>query len=396
MDHAMRWAIRLALFLTALFVLSTGVAGAQEPGDVQVDLPIDVCGIGVGLLGDSSADCAGPAPAEPVTPVEPAPRPPSDDSTEPSADSLVGDVAADVRIPVDVCGIGVGSTTADCGGAATTPQPAPEPPAPSGSGSDPVVPGVLGDVDADLDVPVSVCGIGVGILGDSGADCTGAAPAPSAGDPGDGGASPGDGGGLIGDLLGADLVDDVLGGVVGGLPGGGLVDGVLDDVLDEVVPGTGSAGPVVGDVEADAQMPVSVCGIGVGLLGSSASDCAQVASTTVEPPTTGGPTDPGEQPTGPEQPVLPEGLPVDLPTGELGSGPSGLGTLAGLAGSAGMSGMVDSLTGLPLGATLPLVELVQGALAHTGLGADAISLVVTGLVLLLGGLALRRGATPLA
>ncbi|MHB1137863.1 MAG: hypothetical protein ACYC2O_02830, partial [Microthrixaceae bacterium] len=110
MNHALRWATRLALFLTALFVLGTGVAGAQESETVAVDLPIDLCGVGVGLLGDSSADCAGTA----APAAEPAPEPaavdPAVSEEPPAGDTVLGDVGVDVDAPIGVCGLGIGST----------------------------------------------------------------------------------------------------------------------------------------------------------------------------------------------------------------------------------------------------------------------------------------------
>ncbi len=117
MRTTLRWAIRFALFLTALVVLGTGAASAQDSTAVDVHVPIDICGIGVGLLGDSSADCGDHGAAAPPPP-ESSPGEQSAPTRPDERDPLPGDVDLDVAPPVDVCGIGVGvlgSSGSECG-----------------------------------------------------------------------------------------------------------------------------------------------------------------------------------------------------------------------------------------------------------------------------------------
>lgn len=193
MNQPLRWAIRFALFLSALFVLGTGAASAQESGTIDVGLPVDVCGVGVGLLGDSDVDCAtAPSPAattDTPDPTQPGAEPPAGPLDDPTAGfvPLVGDVDVDVDVPIQVCGIGIGATSADCSSTAptTTPDPAdrsdvpapadgpevPTTPAPTSSVV-PVLPALLDDVDVDVSAPVGLCGVGIGLLGDTGSDCS--------------------------------------------------------------------------------------------------------------------------------------------------------------------------------------------------------------------------------
>ncbi len=411
MNHVLRWAIRLALVLGALIALGTGAASAQEPDSIDVDAPIDLCGVGVGLLGDSSADCGSPVPTG-----EPADAAPA----EPDAAAIlpVGPIGADVSAPVDLCGVGVGllgDSSADCGSPTPTAQPADAAPAAPAEGR-PASTGpaaIIGDLSVDVDAPIQLCGIGIG---DTSADCTtsggsratgtesggtdGAPPAPA---DGTGTETGGTDGAILGGLTGLldDVVDGVLGatplpdGITDGLLGdgligdGGVVEGLLGDgsVVDGVLGATplpdGLTDGLVGEVPLDVTAPLDVCGIGVGVLGSSGADCTvEVASITAVPPAVTPQLPSAPTPTGPLTPAVPgDGLPGST------SGGLPLGALDDVA-----RGVIDSVAGW---VRSPVPATVANWLAATGARSGLIALAGVGLSFLLMGLVARKHGVPI-
>jgi hypothetical protein len=186
----------------------------------------------------------------------------------------------------------------------------------------------VGDVSPS--VPVTVCGNGVGALGDSSASCgTGQQAGSGTGQPsgGDGSSTPGDGSG---------------------------------------------DGTAVGTEGVSASVPVTVCGNGVGLLGDTSATCSSDTSTggIIAPP-------PGRSDTGTSGTV---GTPGGGSTGTSGlpGGPAGL--TPGAAGGAGD----------PIASFAPLRSSTggPGALPFTGATSDLLAVVAAGL-LTLGLLAVR-------
>jgi hypothetical protein len=274
--------------------IASGNQATVDVGDVSPSVPVTVCGNGVGVLGDASAAC---------TPAQPAPAGPS--ASGPSASASTGPSS-----PSD------GSLLANLA---------------AGNQVDAGIGGV------SPSVPVTVCGNGVGALGDASASCGTAQPS------GSGGSTP-----------------------AGGSPAGGSDD--------PATVGTGGISPAV---------PVTVCGNGVGLLGDASVACAADTSTggiTAPPPgttTPGGSTD------------------TDGIQGTPGStGTSGIpGTTTGLTpGTDGLTLGTGGGAGDPVTTFSPLRPSVADALPFTGGFGDLLALVAAGL--LAAGALIVRAARP--
>jgi hypothetical protein len=181
--------------------IASGNQATVDVGDVSPSVPVTVCGNSAGVLGDASASCtparaapAGPSASGPSASASTGPSSPSDDSllanlaSGNQVDAGIGDISPSV--PVTVCGNGVGAlgdASASCGTAR-----------PSGSGGSTPAPTGGSDDDAAVStagispsVPVTVCGNGVGLLGDASVACAAdtsssgtTAPPPGTTDPG--------------------------------------------------------------------------------------------------------------------------------------------------------------------------------------------------------------------
>ena len=367
-------------------VLDTGpiASGNQvgvNAGDVSPSVPVTVCGNGVGVLGDASASCA------PGQPAAPSGGSTGTGSTGTSAgtgdatsDSLLGSFASGNQVdagigdispsvPVTVCGNGVGvlgDASAGCGAA--------QPAAPSGGSSS----GTTGSTQADgtlagnqvdasagdisPSVPVTVCGNSVGALGDASASCGTGQPATSTG------------------------------GASAGASGSTQADGTLAGNQAEVS---------VGDVAAT--VPVTASCNSVGLLGDASSNCGTSTSPGTDPGTdTGIDTDTGigvdigvntggEISTGgiiapPPGTTSPGGDDTDGPGS---TGTSGIPGIPGLTpGSGGADGSVTSFA--------PVRPSVagSGALPFTGAASDLLAIAAFGL--LIAGALVVRATRPAA
>jgi hypothetical protein len=142
---------------------------------------VTVCGNSAGVLGDASASCT-PAQAAPAG--ASAGGSSASASTGPSDDAMLGDFASgnqvdagigDVSpsIPVMVCGNGagvLGDASAACGSAQPTGGGEPSTGEPSTGGSDDDT-ATVSSSGVSPAVPVTVCGNGVGLLGDASVAC---------------------------------------------------------------------------------------------------------------------------------------------------------------------------------------------------------------------------------
>jgi hypothetical protein len=155
-------------------------------GDVPPSVPVMVCGNGVGVLGDASASCGA---NQASTAGNPAPAGSgSSNPANPSSDSLLDNLASgnqvdagigDVppSVPVMVCGNGVGvpgDASASCGAGRQTSSDGTAQPSDSGGPSSGDPSGNQGQVSVESvspSVPVTVCGNGVGLLGDANFGC---------------------------------------------------------------------------------------------------------------------------------------------------------------------------------------------------------------------------------
>jgi hypothetical protein len=178
--------------LTAGFVLPASAAFADGPSgngnagvlsllsgndvNAPVSAPVDICGVAVALLGGANAGCEGGAASNTIIGDDAAGG--SDNGNAGAISALSGNnVNAPVSIPVSVCGVSGavgGFANSGCKG---------------GAASNTVIKGAAGgsnngnaggaaigsgnNVNAPVSVPVSVCGIAVGVLGFSNAGCQG-------------------------------------------------------------------------------------------------------------------------------------------------------------------------------------------------------------------------------
>jgi hypothetical protein len=182
--------------------IASGNQATADVGDVSPSVPVTVCGNSAGVLGDASASCtpAQPAPAGlsasgPSASASTGPSSPSDGSllanlaSGNQVDAGIGSVSPSV--PVTVCGDGVGAfgdASAACGTAQPSGTGGTSTGGASTGGSDGTTTSAGGISPA---VPVTVCGNGVGLLGDASVACTAdtstggtTAPPPGTTDPG--------------------------------------------------------------------------------------------------------------------------------------------------------------------------------------------------------------------
>ena len=290
--------------------IASGNQATVDVGDVSPSVPVAVCGNSDGVLGDASASC---------TPAQPAPDGPS--ASGPSAATSTGPARTDDRTLL--------------GNLASGKQ----------------VDASIGDISPS--VPVTVCGNGVGALGDAWASCGAAQPAAGSGTSAGSGSS-----GSAGSSIDSSGVSATTGSLLDGAASGSQVDA-----------GIASISPSV---------PVAVCGNGVGALGDASAACAADTSTggTTAPPP--GTTDPGGS------------TDTDGTQGTPGS----TGT-SGIPGTTGLTPGTDGGAGDPITTFSPLrPSVADSSLPFTGAAGDLLALVAAGL--LAAGVLIVRAARPAA
>jgi hypothetical protein len=278
-------------------------------------------------------------------------------------------------------------------------------------GSGPIASGNQVDAnvgDVSPSVPVTICGNGAGVLGDASASCGTSPPSgttggsgsePGVSDPDDAVSAPAGTGGsgsaegsLLGDIGAGNQVDAGIGSISPSVPltvcGNGV--GALGDASASCGPsgqpggasgGSAQAGAGAGnqaDVSADgvsAEVPLTACGNGVGLLGDASASCGTTSAsgTTAPPPGTTSPDTPGRTDT------------VGIP-GTPGSGSTGTaGLIPGTpgSGSTGTAGLIPGTTG-PGGASTSVALRPSGtgpgALAFTGAAGDLLAMAAAALL----------------
>jgi ChpA-C len=197
--------------------------------NVPISVPVSVCGNALALLGDAFGACQGNTGVSGGS---------GGGSATTSGNNSIGggnQVSVPISVPVSVCGnsvAGLGNAASGCKGGSTVTGGAN-----SGGGKTSGNHSVGGgnQASAPVSVPVTICGISVAALGHAASGCQGGAST---------GGSGGSGGGTTSG---------------GGSIGGGNQVGV----------------PI--------KVPVSVCGISVGILGTASSSC-QGGSHTTPPP----------------------------------------------------------------------------------------------------------------
>jgi hypothetical protein len=291
--------------------IASGNQVGVDVGDLSPSVPVTVCGNGVGVLGDASASCA---PGQPA-----APSGGSAGTGSAGTSAGTGDATGDSLLDSLASGNQV-----DAG---------------------------IGDLSPS--VPVTVCGNGVGVLGDASAGCGAAQPAAPSG-----GASAGASGSTGGALAG------------------------------------NQAEVGVGDVAAT--VPVTASCNSVGLLGDASSNCGTSTSPGTDPGTgsgidtgvdTGGEISTGGIIAPPPGTTSPGGDDADGTPGSTGT--SGIPGTPGLTpGSGGADGSVTSFA--------PVRPSVagSGALPFTGATGDLLAIAAFGL--LIAGALVVRATRPAA
>ena len=274
--------------------IASGNQVAVDAGDVSPSVPVTVCGNSVGVLGDASASCT-PAPAAPAGPSASGPSASvSTGPSSPSDASQLANLASGNQVDA-----GIGSVS------------------PS--------------------VPVTMCGNGVGVLGDASAACGAAQPSGSSG---------------------------------GSTPTGGSAGGSTAGSDDGNAVSTAGVSPSV---------PVTVCGNGVGLLGDASAACAADTST-------GGITAPPPGTTTPDGSTDTDGT----------QGTPGSTDTSGTTGTSGLTPGTGGRAGDPSTTFSPLRPSVAdaSALPFTGAVSDLLALAAAGL--LAAGVLIVRAARPVA
>jgi hypothetical protein len=234
--------------------------------NLPVSVPIDLCGVGVGVLGGSSAGCQGGASTN--TTIDPAGTSGGTSGGGPAAGGSNGDtsgignlsaangntVNAPVSVPVSICGVSgavAGAASSHCTGGSHSSTTITGSGGAGGNNGDTTGVGNLSAVNgntinAPISAPISACSISLAILGMADSGCTGGASTDSTI------VNSGGAGGNNGDTTG-----------VGNLS---LVNG--------------------NTINAPVSVPVSVCSVSLAVLGEANSTCrgGATTTTTINPP----------------------------------------------------------------------------------------------------------------
>jgi uncharacterized protein YceK len=304
-----------ALFVGGLSLLGATAANAADTSGedgilsgtqivADVTAPITAGGNAISILGDSSSSSAAPAAAPVPAPAAPAPAAPAPATTSGLDGVLSGTQGLiSVAVPITVEGnsISVVGDSSSTGTPAAAPAPAPAAPAPvapaTTNGEDSVAGGTQALIDVNL--PITVGGNAISVLGDTEATSTGSAPAeaaPATTAP----AAPAAGGTTSGE-------DSIAGGTqivpVVDVPVtvGGNAISVLGDSEATNTGNTGTTTPAVGTAAAPAaggsttgedsvaggtqivpvvDVPVTVGGNAVSVLGDSEATSTNTSGTT--------------------------------------------------------------------------------------------------------------------
>jgi hypothetical protein len=134
---------------------------------IPINIPIDVCGNAVALLGASTATCTGGASVTGTSST-------GSEHTSGTGSVLSGNqVTAPIKAPVDLCGNAVNGKAHCLGGATVRRTAGTSAGTPVTSGNGSVASG--NQVIAPITAPVNVCGNSVAVLGVAGAGCDGGA-----------------------------------------------------------------------------------------------------------------------------------------------------------------------------------------------------------------------------
>jgi hypothetical protein len=386
-----------------------GIASGTQ-GLISVNLPITVGGNGISLIGDSSSSGAEtavpaaevPAPEAPVAeaPVAEAPGGQAPVSTSGSDGILSGTQGiVDLDVPVTVGGnaisvIGDSEST----GAVTTP-PASGGDAGAGEATTDGSDGILGgtQVIAPIDVPVTVGGNAISVIGDT--TSTGAITTPATGN-GTGTAGAGE--------ATTDGADSILGGAQVIAPidvpvtvGGNAISLIGDSTSTDATVSTPAAGDtgdattsgsdgILGGIQVllPVTAPITIGGNAVSVIGDSETTAPIVPAVPADPTEPGSPTDPTDpgtptdptdpttpvdptDPTDPTTPVDPADptdptTPVDPTDPGTPTDPTEPGT-PGTPDESGMIGEPAGMTGTPAAVTgVTAAGVPSSALADTG------------------------------
>lgn len=357
-----------ALIAGGMTLIGATAASAAETGgddgilsgtqlEAPISIPITVVDNAISLLGSSSVETPAPAPAPAPTP-EPAAAP---EATTDGSDGIASGTQAvvGVTLPVTVSGNSIAVLgTADSDGASAGAAPVAVAPEVTTGGIDGILSGTQGIVS--VDVPVTVSGNAIAVLGDSlvesGTMAAPAAPGATADAAADAAVTDGSdsllGGtqviapvaapvAVVGNAISLLGESAVTGGTASSAPGTESGTDPLS-LLAPLAPLTSGVGSLLGgsQLALPISLPVTIAGNAIGVLGQST-----VTGSTPVPGTDPGGPNPGTDPGGPNPGVNPGGTGGALPaaagggalalTGGTGALPLALMALA-LLGAGGM------------------------------------------------------------
>jgi ChpA-C len=276
--------------------------------NAPVSLPVDVCGVAVGLLGGADAGCAGGAASN--TDISNGGGGGNGNGNAGVASVGSGNtVNLPVSVPANVCGVAgsvAGFSNAHCQGGAASNTVIDNGSGGNGNGNAGDISALSGNtVNAPISAPADVCGIAVALLGFSNASCLGGAASNTVIGGGSGGGAGGNGNGnagqisaLSGNTLNAPVSIPVnVCGVSAAVAGFANSDCQGGAASNTVIGGTGGSGNgnagglsllSGNNVNLPISAPLNACGIAVGLLGFSNASCqgGSFSNTTIG----GGPT----------------------------------------------------------------------------------------------------------
>jgi hypothetical protein len=285
---------------------NTGLLNGNQI-NLPIQIPVDVCGNAVGVLGTANAGCEGGAKATNK----------GSGGGNTSSGNLGAangnQINAPIQVPVSACGNAVGglAVSASCKGGAKA--------ANYGSGGSNTTSGNTGllngnQINLPVQVPISVCGNAVAVLGTSQAWCVGGAKASNPGGKGGKGSynsTSGNLGALSGNQITAPIqvpvsvcgnAAAVLGAASASCQGGVKAYPPGGSCPDQVTSGNALLGNG-NQICAPIQVPINVCGNAVGVAGSAEASCSAPAV----------PSPPVKKPTPPSLPTT--GFSVGLPLG---------------------------------------------------------------------------------
>jgi len=265
--------------------------------NAPVNVPVDVCGVAVALLGGGDGGCSGGAASNTV--INNGSGGNGNGNAGVASIGSGNTVNLPVSAPVNVCGVSgavAGYANSGCKGGAASNTVIGNGSGGSGNGNAGVISALSGNtVNAPVSVPVNVCGIAVALLGFSNASCAGGAASNTVIGNGSGDGNGNGNGGFAavgsGNTVNLPVSAPVnvcgISAAVAGFANSGCKGGAVSNTVinGSNGGGNGNSGTVSllsgNTVNAPVSLPVNVCGIALGVAGFSNATCQGGSFSTV-------------------------------------------------------------------------------------------------------------------